>query len=41
MKSGKLVEYGKTLDIFNSPKNEYTKSLISAAPNLENALLKL
>ena len=41
MKSGKIVEYGKTLDIFKSPKNEYTKSLIAATPNLDRAIKKL
>ncbi|MFV0627206.1 MAG: ABC transporter ATP-binding protein [Alphaproteobacteria bacterium] len=30
MKDGKVVEFGKTEEIFNSPKQEYTKKLISS-----------
>ena len=32
MKSGKIVELGSSNSVFNSPKNSYTKSLISAIP---------
>lgn len=28
MKSGRIIERGNTLDIFNSPKEEYTKNLL-------------
>jgi len=30
MKGGKIVEYGTVFDIFETPRHEYTKSLISA-----------
>lgn len=30
IKNGKIVEYGKTLDILKTPKDEYTKQLISS-----------
>lgn len=29
---GELVEYGDTLEIYNNPKHEYTKKLLSAIP---------
>jgi peptide/nickel transport system ATP-binding protein len=29
---GELVEYGKTLDIYNNPQHDYTKQLLSAIP---------
>lgn len=32
MKNGKLVEQGKTTDIFNNPQDKYTKLLISSEP---------
>ncbi|MDR2748282.1 MAG: ABC transporter ATP-binding protein [Bifidobacteriaceae bacterium] len=32
MESGKLVETGKTADIFKNPKQEYTKNLLEAIP---------
>jgi len=32
MKDGNIVEQGQTKDIFESPKNEYTKKLISSEP---------
>ncbi len=32
MKDGKFVEEGKTEEIFNNPKEEYTKKLISSIP---------
>lgn len=31
LKEGRVQEYGKTEEVFASPKNEYTKSLISAS----------
>ena len=41
MKSGEIVETGKTIDIFNNPSHQYTKTLIESSPNLENSLRKL
>ena len=41
MKDGEIVESGETLEIFNQPKHEYTKSLISSTPNLNSAIKKL
>lgn len=35
MKDGKIVEYGATQDIFNQPKEAYTKALLDAAFNRE------
>lgn len=35
MKSGYIVESGLTKDIFNNPKEEYTKKLISAIPRID------
>ena len=35
MHNGDMVESGLTEDIFYSPKEEYTKKLISAIPKLE------
>ena len=32
MYAGKIVEYGKTEDVFNNPQHLYTKSLLSAIP---------
>ena len=32
MKNGKIVEQGQTKQILNDPRNEYTHSLIDAAP---------
>jgi ABC-type oligopeptide transport system ATPase subunit len=29
---GKIVEYGSTAELYNKPKNEYTKKLLSAIP---------
>ena len=31
MYKGKIVEDGKTLNVFNKPKNKYTKKLIESA----------
>ena len=30
LKNGKLIESGNTDEIFNNPKNDYTKTLLSA-----------
>ena len=35
MKGGKLIEYGKTEKIFESPENEYTRKLIRDVPRLK------
>ena len=35
MKDGKVIEYGKTQDVINSPKEEYTKKLMAAVPKLK------
>ncbi|WP_045572073.1 MULTISPECIES: ABC transporter ATP-binding protein, partial [Vibrio] len=29
---GKIVEYGKSIELYNNPQNEYTKKLLSAIP---------
>lgn len=34
MKQGEIIEYGKAKDIINSPQEEYTKSLLSAVPQI-------
>lgn len=34
MKDGKLVEFGLTEDVMESPQEEYTKTLLNAAPRL-------
>ena len=41
MQKGKIVENGKTKDIFNNPVHKYTKKLLSSAPNLEEIIQKL
>ena len=38
MKNGKIVERGQTKHILRDPKNEYTLSLINAAPKFPNFL---
>jgi microcin C transport system ATP-binding protein len=35
MKSGKVVEEGSAEEIFERPKDDYTKALLAAAFNLE------
>ena len=35
MFQGKIVEYGKVLDIFENPKHPYTKGLLACKPRLE------
>ena len=34
MYQGKIIEYGRTTEIFQSPKNTYTKKLINSVPRL-------
>lgn len=34
MKDGKTIEYGTSDQIFNNPRNPYTKELLAAVPNL-------
>ncbi len=38
MKNGKIVEQGKTDDVFRNPQHAYTQELIAATPNLERTL---
>ncbi len=37
MKSGKVVEQGRAVDIFDAPRTDYTKALMAAAFNMEAA----
>ena len=37
LKDGKVVEHGKASQIFQDPRDPYTRALISAALNLEAA----
>ena len=38
MKSGKIIEQGVTDDVFNFPKEKYTKDLLKASPSIENLI---
>ncbi len=38
MKDGRIVEAGETEAVYDQPREEYTKSLIAATPNLAAAL---
>jgi peptide/nickel transport system ATP-binding protein len=38
MRAGEIVEEGETESVFQSPRHEYTRTLIAATPNLERAL---
>ncbi|WP_316863108.1 dipeptide ABC transporter ATP-binding protein [uncultured Cohaesibacter sp.] len=40
MYRGKIVERGRTEDIFSAPQNAYTQTLMNAAPNLMDAIDK-
>ena len=35
IKDGKIVESGKTKEVFNNPKDEYTKKLFAAVPSVK------
>lgn len=41
MYRGKVVEYGNTLEVFNSPREQYTKGLIASKPNLTTNTYRL
>ena len=36
LKNGEIVEEGKTVEIFQNPKHEYTKNLIRSIPVVSN-----
>jgi len=38
MKSGEIVEEGATETIFQTPKHDYTRALLAAAPSLEDLM---
>ena len=40
MQSGKIVEHGKAMDVFDSPQSNAAKRLVEATPDLERALKK-
>lgn len=37
MKNGKIVEFGTNDEIFNNPKNEYTRELVSYQSNIKES----
>ena len=37
MKNGETVEYGETEQVLNRPREEYTRTLMSAVPRLRRA----
>ncbi len=37
MKNGKIIEFGSNDEIFNNPKNEYTKELVSYQSNIKKS----
>ncbi len=41
MYKGKIVEQGKTSDLFNNPQHPYTKGLLACRPPLDKKLLRL
>lgn len=36
MNKGKIVEVGKSEDLYNNPKDEYTKKLLNTIPRNNN-----
>ena len=38
MKSGKIIEQGLVNDVFNFPKEKYTKDLLQASPSIDNLI---
>ena len=38
MYQGKIIERGRTLEVFENPQQDYTRSLIAAAPNLHETI---
>ncbi|WP_423190291.1 hypothetical protein ACO1PF_05330 [Alkalibacterium sp. f15] len=34
MNKGRVIEQGRTKEIFSNPKEDYTKNLLAAIPNL-------
>ena len=38
MKSGKIIEQGVVDDVFNYPREKYTKDLLKASPSIENLI---
>ena len=38
MKSGKIIEQGVVDDVFNFPREKYTKDLLKASPSIENLI---